>query len=108
MIIASALQLYGAILYFTIEHHDNYASINFGYILHWLLYFGIFNTTWIIIPTLLILQAVLAISRTFAAVEKRKYEWSRNRKKQRILTSRNYEDMFLYKNSFRDGRSATY
>ncbi|XP_047447294.1 3-beta-hydroxysteroid-Delta(8),Delta(7)-isomerase [Mugil cephalus] len=53
-LIISIGQLYGAVLYFFLEHRDDYAHSEFGHPIYFWFYFVFMNFLWIVIPLTLI------------------------------------------------------
>lgn len=72
LILVSAFQLYGDVLYFMTEHYENYFHVNFSSALYYIVYFSLFNLFWIIIPSASIAYGTVKIIQAFKLLEGKK------------------------------------
>ena len=57
LLLITAGQLYGAVLYFYTEHRDGYAHSEMGHPIYFWFYFVFMNALWVVIPLALIVDA---------------------------------------------------
>ena len=57
LLLITAGQLYGAVLYFYTEHRDGYAHSEMGHPIYFWFYFVFMNALWVVIPLVLIVDA---------------------------------------------------
>ncbi|XP_067880369.1 3-beta-hydroxysteroid-Delta(8),Delta(7)-isomerase [Heterodontus francisci] len=68
-LIVSLGQLYGDVLYFYTEYRDGFSHSDLGHPLYFWFYFIFMNSLWIVIPSILILDAWVNLSRAQRAVD---------------------------------------
>jgi len=66
-LVLSVLQLYGDVLYFAIEIFEGFIHGPFGHPLYFWFYFVFFNSLWIIIPFVFIIEAWINITASQAS-----------------------------------------
>jgi len=72
LLLVSAFQLYGDVLYFLTEYIEGYMHVDFSHWLYYIVYFTFFNTFWIVIPIISIVYATYMISQAFRQLEGKK------------------------------------
>ncbi|XP_061552496.1 3-beta-hydroxysteroid-Delta(8),Delta(7)-isomerase isoform X2 [Phycodurus eques] len=78
-LILSLGQLYGAVLYFFLEHREGYAHSELGHPIYFWFYFVFMNVLWVVIPLMLIADAWRQLSAAQTRSDGRKSHKSKSR-----------------------------